>query len=223
VVISGTRVVFPGKEKEVTVRLTNDGKQPALVQTWLDTGDQTASPDKIDAPFLVTPTIFRLEAGKGQMLRIIHIGEPLPADKESLFWLNVLEVPPKVKATDDDDRNRIQFAFRTRIKLMYRPDGLPGRAEDAPKQLKWVMSTDAAHQSVLKATNPTRYVVNLGSVTLLTHGKSFDGGLGYVLPGETAVFPIKDVTEPVGNDAAVEYSSVDDWGGIRPNKVTVAR
>ena len=39
VIIYGTRVIFPAEQQEVVVRLENKGDRPALVQTWLDTGD----------------------------------------------------------------------------------------------------------------------------------------------------------------------------------------
>jgi len=223
VVVSGTRVVFPSNEKEVTVRLTNEGRLPSLVQTWIDSGDQTAAPEKIDVPFVMTPTIFRLEQAKSQTLRIIYSGEPLPADKESLFWLNVLEVPPKAVSGDDDDRNRLQFAFRTRIKLMYRPDGLPGHAEDAPGQLKWEMSVNDARQRVLKATNKTPYIVNLGSVVLHAQGKTFDAGVGYVLPGESKAFPVEGLNASGHIEGTVEFSSINDWGGSHANKAALTR
>lgn len=123
VVISGTRVVFPSNEREVTIKLTNDGKTPALVQTWIDAGDQNASPETINVPFTLTPSMFRMEPNKGQTLRMIYTNEPLPTDKESLFWLNVLEIPPK--ANDGADRNELQIALRTRIKIMFRRKAWP--------------------------------------------------------------------------------------------------
>ncbi|KVV42578.1 pilus assembly protein [Burkholderia ubonensis] len=219
VTLSGTRVVFSAADKEVTIQLSNDGKLPALVQAWIDKGDERASPDKIDVPFVITPTVFRLEPGKGQTLRIIHTGEPLPTDKESLFWLNVLDVPPK--AAPDDDRNHLQIAFRTRVKLMYRPEGLPGSAADAPGELKWTMATDAEHRPVLKATNATPYVVNLGGIALQSNGKTFDAGVGYVRPGETASFLVKGLADVAAG--TVVYSSFDDWGGNKTHQAIVAK
>ena len=45
VVINGTRVIYPGDEKEITVQVSNNGQRPVLVQSWLDTGDSEATPD----------------------------------------------------------------------------------------------------------------------------------------------------------------------------------
>ncbi|AJG19353.1 Chaperone [Cupriavidus basilensis] len=221
VVVSGTRLVFPSQEREMTLKVTNDGRLPSLVQTWIDTGTENDSPDKIDVPFTLTPTMFRVEPGKGQTLRIIYTNEPLPTDKESLFWINVLDVPPKPAA--EDERNRLQVAFRTRIKMMYRPQGLPGKAEEAPALLKWHIARDPeANQYVLKTVNPSPYVVSLGSVQLKMGGKTFDAGMGYVLPGASQKFPITGLESAPAADATVEFSSIDDWGGNKNAQVPVA-
>ncbi|RQT88267.1 fimbrial biogenesis chaperone [Burkholderia cepacia] len=219
VVISGTRVIFPASEREVTIKITNEGKAPALVQTWLDKGDPNASPDNIDVPFTMTPAMFRMEPGKGQTLRMIYSGDPVPSDKESLFWLNVLEVPPK--AASSEDRNKIQIAFRSRIKVMFRPEGLVGSAGAAPKQLNWrIVGTDGGY--ALQASNPTPYVVNLGSVTLNAAGHKHDAGQGYVLPGGTQQFPIKQLRTLPQGSAKVMFGSIDDWGASTDNEQPVS-
>ncbi|WP_332437866.1 molecular chaperone [Burkholderia ubonensis] len=220
VVISGTRVVFPSTEREVTVKLTNEGKAPALVQAWLDTGDANESPDKIDVPFMLTPSMFRLEPGRGQTLRIIQSEATLPADKESLFWLNVLEIPPK--AANGDDRNKIQIAFRSRIKLMYRPADLPGSARAASTQLKWTLVRDGNAAYRLEAANPTPYVVNVGYATLKSAGKEYDAHMGYALPGGTLSLPVEGLVSPPAADASVKFGSIDDWGATQAHEQPVA-
>ncbi len=132
VVINGTRVIYRAKDREVTIRLSNEGTAPALVQAWLDTGDPNTTPDESNVPFTLTPPLFRLDPKKGQSLRLIYTQEPLPQDKESLFWLNVLEVPPRADGgASSNDRNLLQLAFRSRIKVFFRPAGLQGDADDA--------------------------------------------------------------------------------------------
>lgn len=222
VVVSGTRLVFPAEEREMTIKLTNDGKLPSLVQAWIDkgNGNENEVPDKIDVPFTLMPTMFRVEPGKGQTLRVIHTNEPMATDKETLFWLNVLDVPPKPSA--EDERNLLQVAFRTRIKLMYRPTGLPGRAEEAPAQLKWQLTRGAGeHQYVLKTVNPTPYVVSLGSVQLKMGGTTLDAGMGHVLPGASQTFPVKGLESMPTAPATVEFNSIDDWGGSKNTQMPV--
>ncbi|UEP27526.1 MULTISPECIES: molecular chaperone [unclassified Burkholderia] len=220
VVISATRVIFPGGEREVTIKLSNEGSAPALVQAWIDKGDANASPDTIDAPFVLTPAMFRLEPSKGQTLRLMYTNEPLPADKESLFWLNVLEIPPKAAASDA--HNQLQVAFRTRIKIMYRPQNLPGKAHDAPAQVRWQIERGPEGRYVLKATNPTPYVVNVGSVQLHSGADQYDAGAGYVLPGGTQEFPVAALKVPPAADAKVRFGSINDWGASTNNEMPVA-
>lgn len=221
VIIHGTRVIFAAPEREATVQLSNQGKSPILVQSWLDKGEDNESPVAIDVPFVLSPTLFRLEPGDGQALRILYTGEPLPADKESLFWLNVLEVPPKVENSEDNSGS-LRFVFRTRIKLMYRPPGLPGSALQAGGQLQWSLANDGPEGPMLRAANPTPYVVNLSYVDLKAGGETFKAGSGHVLPGETAVFAVEEAAGRSLAGGLVTYDSLNDWGGAESHEAALA-
>lgn len=156
-VISGTRVIYLSDSKEVSVKITNKGAAPVLIQSWIDNGDQKSRPSSIKVPFVITPPINRIDAGKGQTLRIRYTGENLPPNKESVYWLNVLEVPAKNKTVD----NSLQMAFRSRIKLFYRPANLKGNANEAPKLVTW-----HALSNSVRATNPTPYYVNFVNISV---------------------------------------------------------
>jgi chaperone protein EcpD len=213
VVINGTRVIYPGKEKEVTVKLTNQGTVPMLVQTWMDDGDEQTTPEKAKTPFTLMPPMFRMEPGKGQAIRVVYTQEPLPADKESLFWFNMLEVPPKPE--NAEGRNLLQFAFRTRIKFIFRPPGLPGDAGSAYKQVKWRLVSGQDGKGVaLQATNPTPYYVNFAHIGLkVGQERKVDQG-GFVAPGATATFPLTSIHDrPLGN-AQASFDVIDDYGAI---------
>lgn len=119
-VITGTRIIYPSVQKEVTVKIDNAGKNPVLYQSWIDTGNSEISPDKIDVPFVITPPIGRINPGKGQSLRLVYVGKGLPTDRESVFWFNILEIPAEVEKSAAD-LNVLKMAFRSRIKLFYRP------------------------------------------------------------------------------------------------------
>jgi len=212
VVIAGTRVIYPENEAEVTVKLTNDGKTPALTQIWLDLGDPDAAPSTIDVPFTVTPPVARIDPGRAQTIRIIYTGEPLPKDKESVFWMNMLEVPPKPGA-DIAESNTLQMAYRTRIKLFFRPAGLKaGDAATAPSRVVWRIQQTGATKSI-QASNPSPFHVSLASVEVKGGGRTarFDLG-GMIGPGETKSFPLTgDV--PAGADTKVIYHAINDYGG----------
>ncbi len=54
IIVNGTRFIYPGNEKEITVQLSNNADRPALAQAWLDNGDADATPDTITTPFIIT-------------------------------------------------------------------------------------------------------------------------------------------------------------------------
>lgn len=220
VVIAGTRVIFNGQERETTIKLTNEGQSPALVQVWLDKGDPKAAPASINVPFTVTPPVSRIDPGKGQTLRILHTGEALPQDKESVFWLNVLEIPPAASA-QDSDANRLQLAFRSRIKLFYRPAGLKS-ADDAPGKIRWRLLANGKQVS-LEAINPTAYHVSIAELNVSSGGKSArsaDGGM--VGPGETKQFPLVGEVG-TGADLKVHYQAINDYGGAQEGEAVPSR
>ncbi|HFZ8994133.1 TPA: fimbrial assembly chaperone [Citrobacter freundii] len=122
VYIYGTRVIFPAQKKDIIVQLMNDGKRSSLVQAWIDDGNTNLPPEKIDVPFILTPPVIRVAANSGQQLKIKQLTNRLPQDRESLFYLNVLDIPPN--SSESKDKNTIKFALQNRIKLFYRPQGV---------------------------------------------------------------------------------------------------
>jgi chaperone protein EcpD len=161
-VIEGTRVVVRGADRETVVRMNNQGTTPLVVQSWIDNGEaeRNKSPDQIQVPFVLTPPISRVDPSKGQTVRIYPAAGTLPQDRESVFWFNVLEIPPKTKNTEE---NLVQFTIRSRLKLFYRPQAL-GRdvPREAIAQVKWSLATDKDGRQVLRAHNPTPYYFTFG-------------------------------------------------------------
>ena len=219
VVISGTRVIYPASENEVTIKLTNnDEKLPRLVKAWIDDGDENKTPDQIDVPFTLNPPIFRMEPNKGQALRMVHSKEEgLPSDKESLFWLNVLEVPPKPEEKSAGSSNTLQFAFRSRIKIFYRPEGLKGSVDEAVSQLRWKLLTNNG-EPVLQVENPSAYNVSFNSIALLVNGKTVESeSTDMVAPGATQRYPFKNLPAISGAKAEVVFTSISDYGEFVKN------
>jgi chaperone protein EcpD len=212
VVVGETRVVYPAQEREVTVRLSNEGDTPALVQAWIDSGNAAVMPDDASVPFMLTPPIFRLDPKKGQSLRVIYTQEPLPKDRESLFWLNVLEVPPMASRTGDD-ASHLQLAFRSRIKLFFRPAGLPGDPGEAAQKITWqiVPGKNGAYQ--LEAVNPTPYHVTFSKVSVTAGGTTWTSNAGGMVdPLATADFDVGDVRAVPASGLQVDYTFINDFG-----------
>jgi len=219
VVITGTRVVYPAQQSEVTVRLSNEADHPALVEAWVDTGDTKSTPENANAPFLITPPLFRMEPHKDQNLRIIYTqgARPLPADRESVFYLNVLEVPPKPTGSQAAGRSYLQFAMQSRLKLFYRPANLPGDVMKAPDQLRFT-----AQGTTLDVRNPTPYYVTIGSVAFGPGGKPLDGVSGMVAPLGELHMVLKGLTQAPAAGTAITFATINDYGAVDTHKGVVA-
>lgn len=200
VVIGGTRVIYPQAEKNISVQLTNEGDSPVLAQSWIDEGNSGASPETLQVPFLLSPPINRIEPKKGQTLRISYTGKALPAGRESVFWLNVLEIPAKAKSAD----NMLQMAFRTRIKVFFRPSGLTGTPTQAAEKLSWSISG-----SQVKAMNASQYHVSLVRVGIKGDTrKPAEGKM--ISPAGSELFSIPGASR--GKTLSVQW--VNDYGAI---------
>jgi P pilus assembly chaperone PapD len=221
VLIGGTRVVFPAKDGEVTVRLTNDNDHPVLVESWIDRGDIHSTPESVDVPFLITPPLFRMEAKKEQSLRIVYTHEQLPADRESLFWLNVLEVPPKPTGAQAEGQNLLQLALRSRLKLFYRPAGLQGDPAKAPAELTWKVVADGKGFA-LEAHNPTPYYVTITDLSLVVAGKNATAELGMVAPMSDLRMPLHDVMQKPATGSVISFTSLNDFGAGSAFKGAIA-
>ncbi|ELO8767384.1 fimbrial chaperone [Salmonella enterica] len=210
IVISGTRIVYPQSSKDVIVNLDNRGNKPLLVQTWLDDGRDGVNPQELKLPFVITPPVSRIDPQKGQSLRITYMGSTLPQDRESLFWFNVLEIPPKSKAKEGESLNQLQLAFRTRIKLFFRPDGLKGTPGDAAANLKWSQKKEGNTLSLF-AQNDSPYNVSVSNVKLKMGGKEYTVDSKPVLPFSGVSMPVKGLSNNISG--TVIYNTINDNGG----------
>ena len=222
VIIAGTRVIFPAQDGEVTVRLSNDNTVPALVEAWVDDGDPHSTPDKVHTPFLITPPLFRMDPHQDQDLRILATSPNLPSDRESIFWLNVLEIPPKPTGEQFKGKNLLQVAIRSRLKLFYRPANLPGDANKAPSELTWKVVSDGKGYA-LEAHNPTPYHITVTQTTVQVGGKPYNTEAGMVDPFGTLRLAFK-LTLPQAPAAStvVNYDILNDYGAVATFKGTVS-
>lgn len=216
VTLQGTRIVHDAAQgRDVTVKATNAGNQVAMVQVWIDDGDSRARPENVRTPFRLTPADPRLmQPHQGQAYRITYAPRPsearLPSDRESVFYFNLLDIPPR--PADGAGRNLLQFAVRTRVKLFHRPVGLPGKPRDAAGQLQWRAQTGA-----LMVSNPSAYHVTVSTLTL-PDGRKVDADM--IAPGAELRLPL-----PGGAavPASVKFRWLDDYGTPRDAEAVVAR
>ncbi|KAF1004503.1 MAG: putative fimbrial chaperone YadV [Pseudomonas sp.] len=213
-VAQATRIVFANDRNEVTLRVRNTAAVPLLAQAWVDDGRQDIAPEDMNVPFSVTPAVSRVDPDKGIVLRIEYLGQPLPSDRESVFWLNILEVPPR----DKDDNNAVQFSFRSRLKLFFRPPKFKD-VSAAPSKLHWRIDS-AAGTRALVVTNPTPYHVSFTSIVfsrdgkpVLKKGNPVSVGKGMIEPFSDKKFELHD---PVDSQVdSVSFEIINDYGGLQ--------
>jgi len=207
VVIAGTRVVFPAQARDVSLKVENKGSEPALVQVWIDDGDEASTPSTARAPFAITPPVFRIDPGRAHTLRIVHVGDAAPKENETLYWLNVLEIPPK--PSEAEGKNILQFAFRHRLKLFHRPKGLSMPPDQAASGLRWSVERTGG-KARLRVDNPSPYHVSFNAIAL-SPGTGLGGGM--VAPGASTGFSLPDAAGDL-RGAKVDFATINDFGAV---------
>jgi P pilus assembly chaperone PapD len=199
VVVGATRVIYNGGQREASLNINNpEQKTPYLIQSWVE---NTPKGDRAKSPFLVTPPLFRLDAGQENILRIVRTGGQLPEDQESVFWLNVVSIP----ASEESDKNQLQITVKTQIKLFYRPEGLSDRlAAEAYKALEFKRIGNQ-----LQAHNPTPYHV---SFYALKYGEQGIESAKMIAPNSTQRWTLPEASRA----GSVSWQAITDYGGITP-------
>ncbi|AKP32277.1 fimbrial biogenesis chaperone [Yersinia aleksiciae] len=227
VAIGLTRVIVTGDDKAGSVQILNDGPRPALLQLWVDNNisEMDTPIEQIKVPFVVDTPVFRLNPKTNKSVRIYYTGKAsqLPSDRESMFWLNVLEVPPKT-ATTQAANNEVQIAFRSRIKLFYRPAGIPASSEGITRQLsfKWIPQGKSA---VLRVTNPTPFNVTFQTLEIAQNKSATKTAIklsndDMVGPKSSVDGVLVDNKVPTKN-MTVFFSIIDDFGSAIEGQQTL--
>jgi len=193
--VGATRVIYDARSKEASMTVLNNYSTAYLIQSWVE--DEKGG--KSDS-FIVTPPLFRLDGKKENMLRIVRVKEEMPGDRESVYWLSIKAIPP----APESDKNTLQLAIKTRMKLFYRPEGIPGKPEDAYSKLIWKLNGDQ-----LQVINDSAYAVVISRVTV-------DGGemgkVDFVAAKDTLIIPNSN-KKLIRRGSVVKYGVINDFGG----------
>ena len=168
VVMNGTRVIYPAAAREKALQLTNHDAYPNLVQIWVDKGDPASTPQTADAPFIASPQIFRMNPKAGQMVRLVYTGKDLPQDRESVFFINFMQMPA-LKASDME-ANKLMLTVSSRMKVFYRPQSIAGNPQDIATNMTFTLQGSGSHMS-LSAENNSGYHAIVREANLLVNGK----------------------------------------------------
>ncbi|CAI0968755.1 fimbria/pilus periplasmic chaperone [Serratia proteamaculans] len=200
-----TRVIFNGDQKSISLSISNQNKElPYLAQGWIE----NAEGNKVTSPLMVLPPLQRVEPGAKSQVKIQASPEvvSLPQDRESLFYFNLREIPPK-----SSKPNTLQIALQTRIKLFYRPATLVTR--DAKAWQEKLTLTRVGDQ--YQVNNPTPYFITLASASASLGGKDI-AGVNPVMIAPKANVMLGGSAAALGAAPVLTY--INDYGG-RPKLV----
>jgi len=193
--VGATRVIFTGDMKEASLPIMNgEDSSVYLIRSWVSSDN---AGEKV--PFMTTPPLFRIEPGQNNTVRINQTSSNLPQDKESVFWINTLAIPPEAKVKSE---NSLQFSLNTRIKLFYRPVAI-NKPDEVKHAYEKVTFNHAGNSLVAK--NPTPYFINISRISINGH----DVKEGYmVAPGSTV-----NIKESASS-GTITWQSINDYGGL---------
>lgn len=212
VVMVGTRVIYPASLKERVLSFTNQDNYPNLVQVWVDRGNEFSDSESEDSPFIVHPPVFRMEPQAGQIARLTYVGEALPQDRESLFFLNFLQIPA-MKASDME-ANKLVLTVRSRMKIFYRPASLSNESSMSimRKGLSFEARRDDGVLRIVGRNSSGYYAVLQSAVVASDKGNVPAAEAVLIPPKGEVVWHVKGMTGEV-SAARLKVRLINDYGG----------
>lgn len=199
-VLNGTRFIYEGSKKSISMEVSNQSDSTFGGQVWIDNVSQSS-----DGVYMVpSPPFFKVEAGRKQIVRLMNVNPALPADRESMFRINVQEIPPKPA---DTEGSSLAIAMNTQVKLIYRPESLVKGRQGAEAHLQAIYK---GKQLWLK--NPTPYWFAVTGLKI--NGKQVD------IPrvkqdGLAALAPFSEADTGLSQSGKITVQAINDWGGIQ--------
>ncbi|MBI6203601.1 fimbrial chaperone [Providencia rettgeri] len=192
--LNGTRFIYDEGRKNIAIEIKNNSDKTYGGQVWVDNLKGN------DVFFVPAPNLFKIRGEEKQLIRLLYVNDILPKDRESLFWLNVQEIPPVASA---DEGNVLAVALNTQVKLIYRPKVLAESREDAEKGLTY-------NGSILK--NPTPYYFALTQVSV----NNTPLPLSKEIEQSISLFPpFSEVNLQRSLSGKVTVEAIDDYGARR--------
>jgi P pilus assembly chaperone PapD len=197
--LNGTRFIYEEGRKNISLEVTNNADDTYGGQIWID----NISADKSGVYVVPSPPVFKVDAGRKQVIRLMNVNPALPADRESMFLINVQELPPKPKQTEG---SVLAIAMNTQIKLIYRPKSLTKGRQDAEKKLITI------NKGTTWLKNPTPYYFAVTGLKAggrsVTIPKSKEAGLARLAP-------FSEVDTGLNVSGKLTVKAINDWGGVQ--------
>ncbi|HDX4051640.1 TPA: fimbria/pilus periplasmic chaperone [Enterobacter soli] len=204
IALDRTRIIFEGGTQAQALSISNQNKtMPYLAQAWVE--DDKGN--KIENPFMALPPLQRIEAATSSQVKLQLTGTAqLAQDKESLFYFNLREIPPK-----SNKANTLQIALQTRIKMFFRPASLKLANGDIPQ--KAITLTREGNHFIVN--NPTGYFITIAHAAASEKGEDI-AGFSADMVAPKGNMRLSGNTAQLGNHPVLTY--INDYGG-RPKLI----
>lgn len=185
--ISPLRMELPAGKAMTVLTITNQGREPVLLQASVKRWQQTPDADnyQADDAMLVSPALFRLPPGQRQLVRIGWRRQTPPGEVERAYRVFIEEVPDGGKAERD---NSLRILLRLIVPLF-----VHGR-QPATTQLSWQwLPTPADSPAQLLVSNHGTGHARITRIQLEQSGTPALPleTLTYVLPGAQRIITLQ--------------------------------
>ncbi|EFN5058632.1 molecular chaperone [Escherichia coli] len=195
-----TRVVYLEGMNSASIKFNNFTNSRWLLRAWISEYDSS----KKHTGFVITPPLYKTDTGESIQFKITKTKLKLKEDRESVFRINILAIPPK----NSNGNNSVQFAINSRIKLFYRPKSLAPE-QDNIKQSQSLLIEKGV--DMITVFNPTPYYITMDKVKV--NGKLNTSLSDFMVP------PYEKLNIPYKNTKSaksISYVTINDVGGRTP-------
>ncbi|SQP99662.1 putative chaperone [Escherichia coli] len=190
-----SKVIFDAKNNSQSFTMKNTSSQMVLLIRA--TANNYYSNDSKDVPFFITPPLNRIEPNSDIQFRINKLDsvEKLSKDRESLFAINVLAIPPK------KEKAGVQMALNTKIKLIFRPSEISDSLTIEHLQDKLILSKD---KNGIRIENPTPYFITISNFKFNNLNSNRQPEM---------IKPFSDIMLRENNVKSMSFSIINDFCG----------
>lgn len=208
--VDKSRIIFSSGELTANLSLHNSDKEPVLVQLWTDAGNPFTTTDKARTPVLVNSPILKMQPNELRNIRLLLVStDKLPQNKESLFWLNIYQIPPNTNQASKGNEKLI-LPLRIRLKIFVRPNLVSDITPENYKEISFLK----VDSDTVRITNPTKWYITISSLTI-----------SGVKQKPVLLEPFSHVSVHVPNDIykkeSVTFDVIDDAGVIHKCKSVI--
>lgn len=155
-----------------------------------------------------SPPVFKVSKNSRQKVKLKIINQDrLPSDRESLFWINVQEIPIY---ENEIENNSLSLAMNVKVKLIYRPKQLEKNRISAESHVRFVHE-----DGQVKLVNNTPYIfaitnVSIDGVEIKKLSQDTLNSLSKFMPYSEVTIAKKIFTPP----STIAFTAIDDWGSF---------